>query len=446
MKTIQPVARPATTRARLTAGAAFPAPRAVLSTPRADVNNPAAVLADLQQTFAAFRAANDERLAALERGRGDVLNEERVERINSAVGALQTSMDEINRRVAAAQLNGSGGGAGQSAEVRAHAQGFETWFRTGEGEGQLNALAVQASLSRGSDPDGGYLAPTEMDTVITRTLENVSAVRRLAQVRSISGQSFKKPVSTGGASSGWAGETSARTETNSPVLKVLDFPAMELYANPAATQQLLDDSSVDIAQWLADEVAIEFAEEEGLAFVSGNGVNQPRGILSYDVVADASYAWGSLGFVISGEAADFKPASTTASPADAFVDAQYALKAGYRANASWLANRKTVAKMRKFKDADGNLIWQPSVQLGTPSTFLGHPVVDDDNMPDVGAGTFPVAFGDFNRGYLIVDRMGVRVLRDPYTNKPFVHFYTTKRVGGGIQNFEAIKLLKIAAS
>lgn len=446
MKTQTPVARPATHRAPMAFIVnARPTPRAVLGMPRADGNNPAEVLADLRRAHAAFEQSINDRISALESGRGDVLNDEKVERINTDVGALQASMDEINRRLAAAQLNGSGDDpAASTPERRAYSTAFDTFFRSGRGEENLNALAVQASLSRGSDPEGGFLAPPEFDTAITRVLANVSAVRRLATVRSISSASFKRMVSTGGAASGWVSETESRPETTNPVLKALDFPTKELYANPAATQQLLDDANVDIAAWLAEEVSIEFAEEEGESFISGNGVAEPRGILSYDTVANASYEWGKLGFIVSGAASDFLTPSTSVSPADAFIDVQYALKAGYRSNASWLCNRATAAKMRKFKDADGALVWQPSLQLGQPSTFLGHPVVDDDNMPNVAAGAFPVAFGDFSRGYLIVDRIGVRVLRDPYTNKPYVHFYTTKRVGGGVQNFEAIKLLKIS--
>lgn len=187
---------------------------------------------------------------------------------------------------------------------------------------------------------------------------------------------------------------------------------------------------------------MEFAEAEGAAFVSGTGILQPRGLLSYDTVANASYAWGSVGYVASGAAADF----TTSNPADKLIDMVHALRAGYRQGASWLMNDLTAAKIRKFKAGDGNFLWQPSLQVGQPSTLLGYAAYTDDNMPDVGANAFSVAFADFRRAYLIVDRVGIRVLRDPFTNKPNVHFYTTKRVGGGIQNFEAIKLLKIAAS
>ncbi len=222
----------------------------------------------------------------------------------------------------------------------------------------------------------------------------------------------------------------------------VDFPTHELYANPGATQTLLDDNSVDLAEWLADEVSMEFAEQEGDAFVNGDGSEKPRGLLSYPTVANDNWSWGRLGYIASGAAGDF----AASDPSDAFIDMIYGLRRGYRQNARWLMNDLTTARIRKFKDGQGNYLWQPSSQAGEPATFMGYPHEADDWMPDVAANSLPVAFGDFRCGYLIIDRTGIRVLRDPYTNKPYVHFYTTKRVGGGIQNFQAIKVMKIASS
>jgi HK97 family phage major capsid protein len=305
---------------------------------------------------------------------------------------------------------------------------------------------VKASLRTDSDPDGGYVVPDQMESTIDRVLGTVSAMRSIARVISISAGTYKKLVNQGGATGGWVGERESRPETSTPTLSELTFPAMELYANPAATQTLLDDARISIEQWLADEVSIVFAEKEGAAFISGTGVNQPRGLLSYDTVADASYAWGKLGYVVSGVTAALTDG--THNGADALTDLVYSIKQGYRQNSRFLMNRKTQAAIRKFKSKTEELyLWQPSIQVGQPATILGYPVTDDDNMPDATAGgNLPIAFGDFQRGYLIVDRMGIRVLRDPFTNKPYVHFYTTKRVGGGVQNFEAIKLLKIGTS
>jgi len=395
-----------------------------------------AMIDNVQKTFADFKAENDKALADV---RKDVVQTEKVDRINSAVGDLQKGIDEANRKIAALQVNGTGDpNDKRTPEQREHAKAFKNWFRKGAGEANLRDLEVKAALRTDSDPDGGYLTDVETEATIDRVLGTVSTMRSLATVRQISGGVYKKLVNQGGATSGWVGERQTRSETDTPTLAAIEYPAMELYANPGATQTSLDDSRINIEQWLADEVAIEFAEEEGAAFITGNGVNKPRGILAYTTVANASYAWNSIGHVVTGEAADF----IAEDPGDPFINLVYALKQGYRQNASWLMNRTNQGKVRKFKDDQDNYLWAPGLQAGQPATFLGYPINDDDNMPDVAANAYPVAFGDFRRAYLVVDRAGIRVLRDPFTNKPYVMFYTTKRVGGGIQNFEAIKLLK----
>jgi HK97 family phage major capsid protein len=284
--------------------------------------------------------------------------------------------------------------------------------------------------------------PLEIERTIDRVLAKASPIRSIAGVRQIGAATYRKPINIVEAASGWVGETGAVATTAAPTLAALDFPAMELYAMPAATQALLDDSQVDIEQWLADEVQIVFAEQEGAAFVNGTGVNQPKGFLQYTAVADASYSWGNIGYVASGAAGAF----ASSNPSDALLDLCYAPRQGYRANGRWVMNRKTEAAIRKFKDSTGNYIWQPGAAAGQPATVLGYPVTEVEDMPDIAANSFAIAFGDFARGYLIVDRVGIRVLRDPYSSKPYVLFYTTKRVGGGVQNFEAIKLMKFAAS
>lgn len=401
-----------------------------------------AAIGGLQTAFAAFKAANDERLAAIEKGRGDVLNEEKVNRINNAVTEMQTTVDQQAQQLAALRLSGGGGGA--QPQNREYSTAFNRFFRRGD-TSALDALNVNNAASTGDEADGGFTVPVEIETTIDRVLAKTSAIRSLATVRQISSSLYRKPVSKGGATSGWVGETSDRDKTEGAKLSVIDFPTMELYAQPAATQGLLDDSAIDIGAWLADEVNITFAEQEGLAFWSGDGVKMPSGIASYGTVDDSTYSvagnWGKLGYVATGVAGGF----AADSPTDTLISLAYALKQGYRQNATWLMNRKTQGTIRKFKDANGDYIWQPSVVAGQPSTLLGYPVADDDNIADVAAGAYPVAFGDFKRGYLIVDRVGIRVLRDNLTQKPYVLFYTTKRVGGGVQNFEAIKLLKVAA-
>lgn len=412
--------------------------------PRADVADPVKMLAELQKAFEEMKATNDERLKALEKGRDDVVQAEKVERINSAVGDLQATIDGLVERMAALTLNGTGrpGSAASAAtpERRAYAAAFDRAFRRGEGAANLDELAIKASLQSSSDPDGGWTVPPEMEATIDRVLATTSAMRGLSRVVQITADEYSKLVSQGGATTGWVGEADARTETTPPQLAKITVEAMELYAEPFATQKLLDDSAIDIGAWLGDEVSITMGEQEGAAFVTGTGVKKPRGILGYNTVADASYAWGKIGYIGTGGV------GFAADPAgfDALTDALYALKQGYRNNATWLANRKTFGTLRKMKDSQGHYQWQPSVAAGQPSTLMGYPVADDDNMNDVGSNLYPVAIADFKRAYLIVDRIGMRVLRDPYTNKPFVGFYITKRVGGGVVNFEAIKLVKCA--
>ncbi len=294
----------------------------------------------------------------------------------------------------------------------------------------------------GSNTDGGYLVPPEVETQIGQRLTAISPIRAIAGVRTISGNVYKKPFMTAGPAVGWVGETDARTQTASPTLDELTFPAMELYAQPAATATLLEDSAVNIDQWIAQEVEQVFAAQEGTAFVSGDGSNKPKGFLAYTAVDNDSWTWGDIGYVPSGSAGAF-PASN---PSDRMVDLIYAVNAGYRQNAVFVMNRKTQSAIRKFKDTAGNYLWQPPAAAGGRASLMTFTVIESEDMPDIAANSLSIAFGDFNRGYLVVDRAGVSVLRDPYTAKPYVLFYTTKRVGGGVQDFDAIKLMKFAAS
>jgi HK97 family phage major capsid protein len=394
---------------------------------------------ELMRAFEAFKEANDERLALGERRGGDVLIEEKLARINASLDQHQRFIDETTLKAARPML-GRDGERGGSFAQREHKAAFDTYVRAGESSG-LRALEVKA-LSVGSNPDGGYLVPVELEHEIGRRLTAISPIRSIAGVREISGNVYKKPFMTTGPAVGWVGETAARTQTDSPVLDALSFPAMELYAMPAATQALLEDSAVNIDEWIAAEVEQAFAEQEGSAFVTGDGTNKPKGFLSYTTIANASWEWAKVGYLATGEAGDF-PASD---PSDVLVDLIYALKAGYRQNGNFVMNRKTQATVRKFKDSGGAYLWQPPAVAGGRASLMTFAVIEAEDMPDVAANSYSVAFGDFRRGYLIVDRQGVRVLRDPFSAKPYVLFYTTKRVGGGVQDFDAIKLLKFAAS
>jgi HK97 family phage major capsid protein len=397
-----------------------------------------ALFAELKQTVQAFKDAHEQELQGIKAKFADVVSAEKVDRINNEITQLQKALDDLNAFKASTEIGGGGGNSADPAQ-REHSQAFNKWFRKGVDNG-LADLEVKAALTTQSDPDGGFLVPKEVETQIDRVLGTVSVMRQLATVMPIGTDTYQKFVSMGGAGAGWVGEEESRPETSTPTIRDIVITVMEMYANPFTTQKMLDDGIIDIAAWLADEVQTTFSELEGAAFISGSGVKKPRGLLAYDTVANASHTWGKLGFVVSGGAADF----AAEDPTDALIEVYYALKQQMRNNASWLMNDQVMGKVRKFKDGDGNYIWAaPSAAAEVP-TVLGKPVYTDDNMPAVGANAFPIAFGDFRRGYMIADRTGIRVLRDPYTNKPKVGFYTTKRVGGGVTNFEAIKLLKIS--
>ncbi|MBV9076082.1 MAG: phage major capsid protein [Methylobacteriaceae bacterium] len=392
---------------------------------------------DFARTFEGFRAANDERLAALERRTGaDVLADEKLARIDRALDEAKGRLDRLQLDRARPMLGADEAGRREAGRSE-HKAAFDLYVRAGEAAG-LKALEAKA-LSAGSGPDGGYLVPTELETEVLRRLARISPIRGLASVRTISTGLYKRAVSTAGPAAGWVGETAPRPQTDGPGLSELAFPALELYAMPAATQTLLDDAVVDLDAWMADEIETAFAEQEGAAFVSGNGIGRPMGFLSVPTVANESWIWGKLGTVVSGAAAGFP----NDDPADRLIELIYALKAGYRQNATFVMNRKTQSLIRKFKDGSGAYLWQPPASAGATATLMSFPLVEAEDMPDVAAGAAAVALGDFRRGYLVVDRTGIRVLRDPYSAKPYILFYTTKRVGGGVQDYDAIKLLKI---
>lgn len=389
-------------------------------------------------TFEAFKEANDARLDALEKRGGDILNEEKVARIDRALDEQKQRLDRMLVNAARPHLGGDAKAYDVAAGERKAA--FVRYMR--KGDASLTGAIETKALSAGSNPDGGYVVPLEIESSIDRILAKASPMRALSEVRQMSASVFRKPITSVGAQSGWTAESNMPSQTATPTISAIDVPAMELYAMPAATQTLLDDALVDIEQWLAHEVQIVFAEQEGAAFINGDGDAKPTGILSYANVPDANHSWGKLGYIISGANGAFADSN----PVDTLVMLAYAPRQGYRANATWLMNRKTESVIRSFKDNQGRYIWQPAASVGQPATLLGYPVAEADDMPDIANGSLSIAFGDFSRGYLIVDRVGIRVLRDPFTVKPYVLFYTTKRVGGAVQNFEAIKLMKFAAS
>lgn len=369
---------------------------------------------DFASTFAAFRQANDERLNAIEQKSAvDPLLDAKVDRLNKRLETLSARM------------------AVPAAATTAETETKSAWSRFIR-SGDDSALTELKALST-SDGNGGYIAPMETESRIDAVLEASSPFRSIATVRKIGTGTFRKPISQSESASGWTGESDPMASTTAPDLTLVDFPVGELYAMPAATQSLLDDSVADVDGWLADEVRDVFAAQETAAFVNGDGVNKPKGFLTYQGGSNA------LPVVKTGVDGDLGDGH------DALINLIYAPESRYRAGGSFIMNRRTLSEIRKIKDADGNYIWQPSIQAGQPSQLMGYPVIEAEDMPDIGSGSLSVAFGDFRRGYLIADRQGVRVLRDPYSAKPYVLFYTTKRVGGGVQDKDAIALLEFGA-
>lgn len=353
-----------------------------------------------------------------------------VEALRGDVDDVKARMDRVSRAAARPLIEGAPGGLA-SLEVKSFVQGY---LRAGR-ETELKSISGAVAA------DGGFAVPREIDALISARLKNISPIRSIAQVVQTGTAGYRKLITTGGTASGWVSETGARAETSTPTFVEIAPPSGELYANPAASQAMLDDAAFDIQTWLSGEIAMEFARAEGAAFITGTGTNQPKGFLTAPTAAtaDATRAFGTLQFVVSGNATGF---DTT--PELKLIDLVHSLKGGHRQGASWVMNSKTLAVVRKLKAADGSFLWQPGLMEGQPNRLLGYPVVEAEDMPDVAANAFPIAFGNFRAGYLIAERSATSILRDPFTNKPFVHFYATKRIGGQVLDSDAIKLLKIS--
>ncbi len=324
------------------------------------------------------------------------------------------------------------GGSGDVFEADAfeHKHAFLDGFITKGDDSLLKDLEAKG-LSTAAGGDGGHAVPTVIDTEIEKQLRDLSPMRSICKVKTIETSNYKRLVNTGGTVSGWVGEADARTETATPSLTEVAITPGEIYANAAATQRALDDMQFDAEAWLTEEVAEEFAVQEGAAVIGGDGVNKPKGFLTET----------GVGKIKTGVSGGFPAAD----PSDILVDLVHALGPRYRQGAKFVMNSATLADIRKMKDADGNFIWRPGLIEGQPDMLLGYPVVEAEDMPDVAADSLSIAFGNFERGYTIVERMGTRVLRDPYTDKPNVLFYATKRIGGAVVNADAIKLLEFAA-
>ncbi|MCK8462577.1 phage major capsid protein [Aliiroseovarius sp. S1339] len=323
-----------------------------------------------------------------------------------------------------------------------HQKAFEAYLRSGDDDA-LRGLELEGkAMSTAVAGDGGYLVDPQTAATIQSVLKSTASLRAVSNVVNVEATSYDVLVDHSDVGSGWATETGSTVETGTPSIERITIPLHELSALPKASQRLLDDSAFEIETWLAARIADKFARAEAASFISGDGIDKPTGILTHTTVDNDSWTWGNLGYIATGTSGDFDASN----PADAIIDLVYALDAEYRAGASFVMNSKTAGSVRKMKDMDGRFLWSDGLAAGEPARLLGYPVLIAEDMPDIGTDATPIAFGDFGSGYTIAERPDTRILRDPFSAKPHVLFYATKRVGGDISDFAAIKLLKFSVS
>ncbi|MBW7921214.1 MAG: phage major capsid protein [Rubellimicrobium sp.] len=353
---------------------------------------------------------------------------------------LQQQDDRMTRLDRKQAMTGHRPALSVAAETGApHGAAFVAYLRSGD-EAALRALEIEGkAMNSGSGGDGGYLVSPQTAEGIGAVLRATGSLRSVARVVQVEASVFDVLIDRGEMGAGWAAESGTTTETSTGTLQKISIPVHELAAMPKVSQRLLDDAAFDIEGWIAERIGEKFARAEAAAFISGDGSNKPKGFLDHTKVANGSWAWGSLGYVAGGNA-------SAITSADVLVDVVHALEAPYRAGAVWVMNSRTAGALRKLKDDDGRYLWAEALAAGEPARLLGHAVVVAEDMPDIGADAFPVTFGNFAAGYTIVERPDLRVLRDPFSAKPNVLFYATRRVGGGVTDFAAIKLLRIAGS
>lgn len=391
------------------------------------------------EAFEEFKKTNDARLQAKADGKSVEAYEAKLSRINEELGKIGDLKSEFDALIK--KLNRPGA-AGEADPAKAeHKAAFGKFLRKGvdDGLGELQQKAYNIT----TDADGGYAVPEELDRDILELMRDISPMREVCNVITVGSSDYKKLANKGGTTGGWVDEDDARAATDSSQLAILTPFMGEVYAYPQATQQMLDDVFFNAEQFIEGECAMTFAQMEGAAFTTGDGTKKPKGFLAYTtaLTADGARAFGTLQHIVSGAAADW----AASNPQDKLLDVVYALKKGYRTNARWMTSKAMLADVRKLKDVDGNYIWRPGLEAGQPDTLLGYGIAENEDMPAKAANALSIAFGDFKRGYTIVDRIGTRILRDPYTNKPFVGFYVTKRVGGFLADSNAIKLFKFSA-
>lgn len=392
---------------------------------------------ELGAKFDEFKAKNDKRFDAVESEKGKLAGS--VADLTETVKTLQKSKDNLEHQLTQFQLKSNRPGSTDLNQDQVeHKEAFGNFMRKGNEDGLL--ALEQKALSVGPNADGGFAVPTELDSNIIKLLRDDTPMRQVCHTMTIGGSDYKKLVNLGGAGSGWVGEDAARPATGKPTLAQIAPFMGEIYANPQATQQMLDDAFFNVEAWLAEEVQTEFSEKENTAFTAGDGILKPKGFLAYNthLDGDKTRAFGVL--------QHRETLSVGSVGADDIVKLIFALKKGYRNGAAFMGSTDLLSELMVLKDGNGQYLWRAGLEIGESSTLRGYKYEENDDMPDVAAGAVPLSFGNFKRGYTIVDRMGTRILRDPYTNKPFVGFYTTKRVGGFVTDSQAIKLLKVKAA
>ena len=351
----------------------------------------------------------------------------------------EARMEAIDRKAAQAARPA----LSRAAETEApHRKALAAYLRTGDDEGLRSVSLERKGLNTAVNAEGGYLVDPQTAARIQSALTGAGSLRAVAAVVQVEANAFDVLVDHGDIGHGWSTEAAAVAETSTPQIERVSIPLHELSAMPKASQRLLDDAAFDIEGWLADRIADKFARAESAAFISGTGPDKPRGLLTYPLAPAGSEAWGEIGYVPTGVAGEFSGVS----PADAIVDLVYSLGARYRARASFVMNSKTAGAVRKMKDADGRFLWSDGLAAGEPARLMGYPVLIAEDMPDIAPDATAIAFGDFAAGYTIAERPDLRVLRDPFSAKPHVLFYATKRVGGDVTDFAAIKVLRFSVS
>lgn len=399
-----------------------------------DLNEVMDALEEQGATFEKFRKDYNKRMAEVEDFRKDLTNVEK--RIRGGLEEFGEKASQLQATQARINLSGNSVTRLPSPHERELAEAVRSAMC-----GDDRALK---GMSTGNDPAGGYFVLPAFSEQMTSVEQEHSPIRAISRVVPIQqADAFEEILDKDIAGASWVAESAARPATATPQVAKLRIPVHEMYAMPEATQSLIDDARFDIVGWLSGKAGQQFGELEGTAFVTGDGLGKPRGFLSYPTAAtgDATRAWGTFEHVATGTSGGF---GTDPNGADKLIDLVHKLKAGYRRNAVWVMNKRTAGEVRKLKDAAGRFVWVDSLLPNTPPSLLGYPVVEAENMPDIAANSLSIAFGNFRRGYTVVDRSGVRLLVDPFTNKPYVRLYTYKRVGGDVNDFHAIKLLKFA--